>query len=357
MISLFNQFKKMSQAMESKACSHHLLRRILARLLDYSFFYSLLILPLFFTSLIPNEMLHLMIGALIPLFWIPIEAFLLSTFGTTPGKSLLGLHIKNDQEDTLRFHPALKRSLNIWLSVLACSILPLTIFSSYRSYKQLKRFNKLKIDQKLSSTVYLKKSSKIRVAIASALVFLYSIFFLAEYEMRDVLISDKSFFSSKLFKEEAGMWTAFNDPRGEFVIHFPSSPKTHESALPTSEGKDPLPLSEIKIVQDKIEYNLSYTILPKSLTKWGSSLVLKGSLKLLAKHTPGGAKIYKKSTTKFKNHPAIDFILIRKGGFESMGRLVLIKSKLYKVEVTFPANKKTEIAEKSNIFLQSFTPK
>ena len=96
-------------------------------------------------------------------------------------------------------NPAFARTTSFWAFVPS----PLIIFSSYKSYKRLKLENKLIIDQKLSSVVNLKNTSKIRVVFASILVFFYAIFFMAEYEMKDVLISDQKFFSSKLFNNSS----------------------------------------------------------------------------------------------------------------------------------------------------------
>lgn len=160
-----------------------------------------------------------------------------------------------------------------------------------------------------------------------------------------------------MFTKQDGKWTAFKDPDGKFHIDFPSTPETAEKVIPTTSGNDPLAFSEVKLLKEEVEYSLSYTTLPKSITKWSSGLVLKGSLKLLAKHFHNGAKIQKKSSSKFKKQPAIDFILQKKGNTESMGRLILIGSKLYKVEVTYPSAKREVVQENLSIFMQSFEPK
>lgn len=44
------------------------------------------------------------------LLWIPVEAFLLSRTGTTPGKWMLGIRVTDDLGQNLAYWPALKRS-------------------------------------------------------------------------------------------------------------------------------------------------------------------------------------------------------------------------------------------------------
>ncbi len=47
--------------------------------------------------------------------WIFAEAFLLSRFGTTPGKALLGIHVSSEDGGPPSYSAALTRSLVIWL--------------------------------------------------------------------------------------------------------------------------------------------------------------------------------------------------------------------------------------------------
>lgn len=342
--------------------------RSIARLLDYCFFYSLFILPLFFTSLIPHDFLHIAIILFIPFLWIPFETFLVHIFGTTIGKSLLGIHLRHVEGQKLSLKTSFKRAFNLWAKGLAFNLFPFSLISSFYYLKKLKKNKIFDWDKNLSIDIYTKKKTKFKTFFAGILLFIYSIFFFTEYELREVLISDKNSFTptyifnkdifhKDLFKSENLKWVLFKDPSEAFDIRFPSTPETKESVLPTTSGKDALPFSEIKLSKEDVEYNLSYTTLPKSITKWSSYLILKGSLKLLSKHVPGGAKIHKKTSSTYKKHPSIDFILIKKGGFESYGRLVLIGSKLYKIEVTYPSHKKESIQENLNIFMQSFEPR
>lgn len=51
---------------------------------------------------------YLLLGP--PVLWIPLEAFLLSRWGTTPGKWLLGMRVADDLGQPLHFKAALQRS-------------------------------------------------------------------------------------------------------------------------------------------------------------------------------------------------------------------------------------------------------
>jgi uncharacterized RDD family membrane protein YckC len=73
------------------------------------------------------------------LVWIPIEAVLLSFFGTTPGKALLRVKVSNKDGSNLSFPQALRRSVGVWLRGQAIGIFPLaTIVANFMSYRTLR---------------------------------------------------------------------------------------------------------------------------------------------------------------------------------------------------------------------------
>lgn len=331
--------------------------RIFARILDYCFFYSLIILPFLSDRILPHDSLHILVMYLVPLLFLPLEAFFIHITKTTPGKALFGIKIESKNKQALALKNSFHRAFLVWSKGLCFGLFPLTLLTTYKELNLLKTKGFTSYDNKLEVVVYEKRKRRIQLIISSTIIFLYGLFFISEYQMRDVIYSDPSTFTTKIYHKDKEKWKTFNDPEGCFNIDFPSTPEAENSVLPTSSGKDPLPFSEIKFNSEDIQYNLSYTVLPKSITKWGSNLVLKGSLKLLSKHLPGGAKIFKKTSTSFKKYPAIDYILVKQKNKESMGRLVLIKDKLYKIEVTYPQEKKEQVVESTSIFLESFDPK
>lgn len=95
--------------------------RFWARMIDYSLFY-------FFICLLNNYFLSLTFSpkALFPMFilfiWIFIETVLITTWGTTPGKWLLRITVRDEFHQKLTFSHALNRSLSLWWLGLAAGI-------------------------------------------------------------------------------------------------------------------------------------------------------------------------------------------------------------------------------------------
>jgi len=88
--------------------------RFWARMFDYSLFFLVmgLILRTFaFRIMMMGGSIYLMICLFL---WVFIEAFLLSTWGTTPGKWLLRTSIRSSNYQKLTFSDALNRSFSVW---------------------------------------------------------------------------------------------------------------------------------------------------------------------------------------------------------------------------------------------------
>ena len=112
--------------------------RCIARFFDYALFFLLLLLirKLFlghlpfskYERLIPFE----------PFVWIPIEALLLSTWGSTPGKCFLRTQLKAGKKFKLDFTMALRRSFAVWFRGLGMGIVGLNFFCLMIAYNKLK---------------------------------------------------------------------------------------------------------------------------------------------------------------------------------------------------------------------------
>ncbi|MBX7065814.1 MAG: RDD family protein [Parachlamydiales bacterium] len=121
--------------------------RCIARFFDYSLFCLLLLWT--------RKLLHGVIpmgtyDRFIPFeffVWIPIEAALLSTLGTTPGKWFLKTKLKAGKKNTLHFYMALKRSFNVWFRGLGMGIIGLNFFCLAIAYHKLKMFKITSWDQ------------------------------------------------------------------------------------------------------------------------------------------------------------------------------------------------------------------
>ncbi|MBM3784638.1 MAG: RDD family protein [Acidobacteria bacterium] len=65
--------------------------------------------------------------------WIPVEALMLASWGTTPGKFVLDVRVKGD----LAFGRTLNRSAQVFIKGMAAAIPIVALFSMVRSYKRL----------------------------------------------------------------------------------------------------------------------------------------------------------------------------------------------------------------------------
>ncbi len=96
--------------------------RLLARFFDYALFLlGLWVLRILFKGGFPAHLFEYLIP--FEFFtWIPIEAVLLSVWGTTPGKFLLKTKLRQGRKEKLDFQTALKRSFNVWFRGLGMGI-------------------------------------------------------------------------------------------------------------------------------------------------------------------------------------------------------------------------------------------
>ena len=109
--------------------------RFIARFFDYSLFFFLL---RFFIWPFPAPL-----GRWVPIeyfAWIPIEAFLLATWGTTPGKWLLKTEIRKGRFRRLPFSSALRRSFSVWFRGIGMGIVVLNILCMLNAFYRLKIF-------------------------------------------------------------------------------------------------------------------------------------------------------------------------------------------------------------------------
>ena len=114
--------------------------RLTARFFDYAWFFLLLLgarallhghLPFGkFESLLPFEFF----------VWIPIEASLLTFWGSTPGKFCLKVKLRQGKRHKLDFRTGIKRSFNVWLRGTGMMIPVINGFCLLVAYYRLKAF-------------------------------------------------------------------------------------------------------------------------------------------------------------------------------------------------------------------------
>lgn len=114
--------------------------RCLARYFDYALFFLLLLLA---RKLFHGQSFFGKYEHMVPFeffVWIPIEAFLLSTLGTTPGKFFLRTTLKAGKQRKLDYMHALRRSVSVWFRGLGMGIVGLNFFCMLIAYNKLKIF-------------------------------------------------------------------------------------------------------------------------------------------------------------------------------------------------------------------------
>jgi hypothetical protein len=75
---------------------------------------------------------------LTPLIWCPIEAWLLSRWGFTPGKWLLGIAVRDQEGRRPTFHDAFRRAAAVW-TYGAGAYTPFGLATAVMAYAQVKR--------------------------------------------------------------------------------------------------------------------------------------------------------------------------------------------------------------------------
>ena len=166
--------------------------RFLARFFDYSLFFLLLWglrnwlggqFPFArYEHLIPYEFF----------VWIPFEALLLSTWGTTPGKFLLRTQLKAKKK--FDFTTALRRSFSVWFRGLGMGIPILNVFCLLIAYQKLKVFKITSWDRDDGIAVTHLPISRIRLVFAAVVAIFGLLFYYSDKnEVLNKPTSTKSF--------------------------------------------------------------------------------------------------------------------------------------------------------------------
>jgi len=87
--------------------------RFFARMFDYSLFIIVISLIVAYTDVSFGRFSSYM-GIIALFLWVFIEALLLSSFGTTPGKWLLKVTVRDENHQKLTFSGSLNRSFSVW---------------------------------------------------------------------------------------------------------------------------------------------------------------------------------------------------------------------------------------------------
>ena len=149
--------------------------RLAARFFDYALFFTLLRLIVgHIVSMPPFE-------KWIPIeffAWIPIEALLLWTLGTTPGKWLLGTSLKKKDGGTrLSFETALRRSFAVWFRGIGMGIPFINFLCMLVAYQRLRVLRATTWDLQEKIEVHHRPIPKWRFYLVSSLAIIGMIFY------------------------------------------------------------------------------------------------------------------------------------------------------------------------------------
>ncbi len=285
--------------------------RALARFCDYSVFFLLLgavalSLPYFYG---PFFYYFLALG--IPVLWAPVEAFLLSRWGTTLGKAFFGQTVCSENGQPLDYLSALKWSLFL-------PGRPGVVRQKNISWKR-------------KFCAFMTCSAFVLAAIYGNVLALWSVGL------------EKGISPSG--------WVQYSSEDAGFKVSFPTDPESASKELVIPDSGKVLNYQEITSDEDdKVHYSVSHLDLPRKWRLAGNTTLLKGVLDLLVSHSEGAVLLDKEFKT-FGPHRVLDFRLMQ-GKEEVKGRLIIVGGTLYKLTLGYPQAHATEQAE--NPFLDSF---
>ena len=113
--------------------------------------------------------IYIFVGTLL---WAFVEANLLSSIGTTPGKWLLGIHVVTFQGDKPALLGAFKRSIGVWWYGLGAGFVPLMPVMMAVNCMQLMKHRPMRWDGTGSFVVVLDPRGYLKTSVALAIVIL-----------------------------------------------------------------------------------------------------------------------------------------------------------------------------------------
>jgi hypothetical protein len=285
--------------------------RAAARCIDYCLFYLVVTYLSLFLPFYIQELYYLIFAVVLPLIWVPFEAFCLARWATTPGKKLFGLQVRTHIGGKLPFWLCLKRAS-------FCGIRP---------------------------GVLKQKTIGIKGKIIGCVVMLISFFGACFHQ-------ELSDFSTGYNKQQTVEgWVDYTSEKGGFRVLFPTDPKEESKLIPLPEQNRVLNYNELKSLEHKkVSYSVSYMQIPKKWKLAGSSRILQGALEGIVEHTDG-ATLVSKQFSKHQSYRTLDFH-VTQNGEEMEGRLIMVGNTLYRLTVTYPPSYSNQLQQQE--FLNSF---
>ena len=283
--------------------------RILARGVDYCLLYALGILVSLVLPVEVSNLFYIVYALTVPALFVSIEALLLSTWGSTPGKALLGITVLHKDGKKLSIHEAMRRAA----------------FIGKRPGSLLQ-----------GDPGFLRRFAAYALAVS-----------LIVFSALSKNITDSSIGGEKAQKVSG--WVQYSSTEAGFRVDFPKDPVIESKEVASTEGS--VNYNEYTSEgKSKVTYAVSYIDIPK---KWGfvsSKRILKGVLDVLLKLDPETV-LLNKAFASHAEHSALNFHS-KKGDEEVSGRLIRVGQRLFKLTITYPAATPEHLV--THTFLDSF---
>lgn len=324
--------------------------RILSKILDYSWFYGILVI---FMDLFSAGIFYYIFAALmLPILFIPVETLSLKLFGSTLGKILFGFryHRKLSFKESLTI--AFKKAL-----LIQPLFLPgINLFFIYLYIKELVKYPNNRWDSiDGSNVIHRRLKWHTNLACLLTALFLTTVTIVPESLLQrsaQIVGIESADFMTRFAVFKPGDWVKVTPDDYSFSIFFPKSPdhKQTNYDVPNSERK--LTVKEYSHKED-ITYRLTYAELPSSWTFFGSSVVFRSVIKLIEKHEGTIHKHYKCTHNRY---PAMEYNGLVKDG-KLYGKSILVKNTIYRVEAISKNDLSDTQKEKVVKFMDSFSPR
>ena len=285
--------------------------RLCVKAIDYGIFFLVgTAISLFFPCYL-NYLFYLVFAVCVPVLWIPVEALLISIWGTTIGNAILGFEVLWQKGKMLSYKEALQWSIS---------------FQAKEDFLVRKPI----------------RSWRFVVGAALALSCLLGAVFSGK-------IIDYTLLSIEQSMSIDG-WIKYSSEAG-FKVAFPAEPKVEENkTLEVPNHDKTLNYSELTSQTKKAHYSVSYMQLPRKWRLAGNSTLLKGALELIVKNSPS-TTLLEKNFVKHNNLRVLDFHM-QQGEEMVQGRLIIVGGTLFKLMVSYPPSIAADL--KHEIFLDSF---
>jgi len=154
--------------------------RFLARKIDIALYTAIVIIPIMLMfvalgflgverSIIDSTAFSLFMGAVYIILLICVEAFVLFWWDNTPGKKLLGITLKKEDNSSFGFGDTFERTARLWFSGLGLGLPLISLITQILSYSRLEDKKITSWDEKCHIIVTHAKINSIRIAIAAVL--------------------------------------------------------------------------------------------------------------------------------------------------------------------------------------------